>query len=103
MGKAREELESSPYAGGEVNPLNAGSSKVMRESLALEFAPLIEAIPEREVFERLEETVPVNSDGLWRRGSVNSEFLVRIASRLSRGAVVTMEGAAGIGGTGKSS
>jgi len=38
-GRANEVLESSPYAGGAAKPLSlSGSSKVMRDSLALGFA-----------------------------------------------------------------
>ena len=66
-------MKSSPYAGGAVNPLDlSGSSKVIRDSLALELANVgpsvfgfeVDAISDIEVLEALEGRVLINSDGL---------------------------------------
>lgn len=63
IGKAKDVFESSPYAGGAARPLNlSGSSKVMRESLALGiadaeapvFRPELDALSDNDCFEGLD-------------------------------------------------
>jgi hypothetical protein len=101
IGKAKEEFELSPYAGGALSPWNlSGPSNVIRDSRALRlvnpdspvFWPAF--MSDRDRFDGLGESDSGISGALWRRGSVNVDFFFGAVSKLSVGAVVMIDGAA---------
>ena len=101
-GKAREELRSSPYAGGALTPLClSDSSNVMRDSLALGLAdvgPLalcaeVGVLADKDCLLGCEVRALIVSGALARRGRVKLVFFLLTPSKLSVGAVVIIDGA----------